>query len=140
LLTKNGKKLELINKILERLEKKSKIGIPIVVEGKKDVISLNQLGIIGDLISAKTSGKSFLDTIREIEKRESREVILLFDFDRTGKEMTRRLAKHLERMRITPNLVFWKMFLGLVGRDVKDIESLATYISNLREKTSCRKV
>ena len=140
MLTKNGKKLELINKILERLEKKSKIGIPIVVEGKKDVISLNQLGIIGDLISAKTSGKSFLDTIREIEKRESREVILLFDFDRTGKEMTRRLTKHLERMRITPNLVFWKMFLGLVGRDVKDIESLATYISNLREKTSCRKV
>lgn len=140
MLSKNGKKLELINRLLERLEKKSKNGIPILVEGRKDVIALNQLGIIGDLISAKSSGKSFFDLIKEIEKRKSREVIFLFDFDRTGKEMTHRLATYLEGMRIIPNLVFWKMLLGLVGHDVKDIESLATYIENLKKKNSCRKV
>lgn len=140
MLSKNGKKLELINRLLERLEKKSKNGIPILVEGRKDVIALNQLGIIGDLISAKSSGKSFFDLIKEIEKRKSREVIFLFDFDRTGKEMTHRLATYLEGMRIIPNLVFWKMLSGLVGHDVKDIESLATYIENLKKKSSCRKV
>lgn len=140
MLSKNGKKLELINRLLERLEKKSKNGIPILVEGRKDVIALNQLGIIGDLISAKSSGKSFFDLIKEIEKRKSREVIFLFDFDRTGKEMTHRLATYLEGIRIIPNLVFWKMLLGLVGHDVKDIESLATYIENLKKKSSCRKV
>ncbi len=140
MLSKNGKKLELINRLLERLEKKSKNGIPILVEGRKDVITLNQLGIIGDLISAKSSGKSFFDLIKEIEKRKSREVIFLFDFDRTGKEMTHRLATYLEGMRIIPNLVFWKMLSCLVGHDVKDIESLATYIENLKKKSSCRKV
>jgi 2,5-diamino-6-(ribosylamino)-4(3H)-pyrimidinone 5'-phosphate reductase len=134
LFTKNGKKLELITKILERLEKKSKNGVPIIVEGRNDVIALNQLGINGDLISAKTSGKSFLDLICEVEQRESKEAILLFDFDRAGKVWTHRLATYLEGMRITPNLVFWRMLLGLVGHDVKDIESLATYIENLKKK------
>lgn len=131
--TKNEKRLELINKLLLRLESKSKNGIPIIVEGRNDVLALNQLGIEGDLISAKTSGKSFLDLIGEIEQRQSREVILLFDFDRTGKEWTRRLATHLEGMKITPNLVFWKMLLSFVGREVKDIESIATYIENLKK-------
>jgi 5S rRNA maturation endonuclease (ribonuclease M5) len=134
LITKEGKILELITNILERLEKKSKTDIPIIVEGKNDIITLNKLGIFGDLISAKTSGKSFLDLIMEIEHRGRREVILLFDFDRTGKEWTYRVTKYLEGSKITPNLVFWKMLLDLVGHDVKDIESLATYISNLREK------
>jgi 2,5-diamino-6-(ribosylamino)-4(3H)-pyrimidinone 5'-phosphate reductase len=134
LSNKNGKRLDLINKLLKRLEDKSKNGIPIIVEGRNDILSLNQLGIVGDFISAKTSGKSFLDLIGEIEQRESREVILLFDFDRTGKEWTRRLITHLEGMKITPNLVFWKMLLSLVGHDIKDIESLATFTENLKKK------
>ena len=83
---------------------------------------------------AKTSGKSFLDVLAEIEQKDRREVILLFDFDRSGKEWTRRMARCLEGMKITPNLLFWRMLLGLVGRDVKDIEGLATYLENLKNK------
>ena len=132
--TKTEKRLERINRILKRLEKQSAKGIPIVVEGRNDVISLSRLGIIGDIILAKNSGKSFLDVIDEIEKKGKTEIILLFDFDRSGKELTHRTAICLEGMRITPNLVFWKMFLGLVGHDVKDIEGLATYLDNLKNK------
>lgn len=133
--SKTEKRLEKINKILERLKTQSARGIPLVVEGRNDVIALHRLGIIGNVILAKTSGKSFLDVIGEIEQKKSREVILLFDFDRTGKEWTHRLATCLEGMRITPNLVFWKMFLGLVGRDVKDIEGLATFFENLKNRS-----
>ena len=132
--TKTEKRLERINKILIRLEMQSAKGTPIVVEGKNDVTALHRLGIIGDLILAKTSGKSFLDVISEIEQRKSREVVLLFDFDRRGKEWTQRMASCLEEMRITPNLVFWRMLLALVGRDVKDIEGLAGYIETLKNK------
>ena len=78
--TKNEKRLELINKLLERLESLCAKGIPIVVEGKNDVIALNKLGITGEMILAKTSGKSFLDVLSEIEEKGEREVILLFDF------------------------------------------------------------
>jgi len=136
LSTKTEKRLERIQKLLERLEKQSAKGTPIVVEGKNDVQSLYRLGITGDIILAKTSGKSFFDVLSEIERRERREVILLFDFDRRGKEWTRRLARCLEGMKITPNLLFWRMLLGLVGRDVKDIEGLATYLEALKNRSS----
>ena len=132
--TKTEKRLEKIHKLLGRLEKQSAKGIPIVVEGRNDIKALNKIGITGDIILAKTSGKSFLDVLSEIEQKGRREVILLFDFDRRGKEWTRRLARCLEGMKITPNLIFWRMLLGLVGRDVKDIEGLATYLETLKNK------
>jgi 5S rRNA maturation endonuclease (ribonuclease M5) len=134
LSTKTEKRLEKIQKLLERLKAKSKKGIPIVVEGKKDLKALNNLGIFGSIILAKTYGKSFLDVLGEIEKTRSLEVVLLFDFDRRGREWTHRLAYSLEGLKITPNLVFYKMLLGLVGHDVKDIEGLATYINTLKKK------
>jgi 5S rRNA maturation endonuclease (ribonuclease M5) len=135
LSTKTEKRLEKILKLFERLEKQSAKGTPIVVEGKNDIRALYMLGITGDIILAKTSGKSFLDVVSEIEKKERRKAILLFDFDRRGKEWTRRLASCLEGMKITPNLLFWRMLLGLVGRDVKDIEGLATYVETLRNRS-----
>ena len=132
--TKTEKRLEKIRKLLERLEKQSAKGTPIVVEGRNDIQALHRLGINGAIILAKTSGKSFLDVLAEIERMERREVILLFDFDRPGKEWTCRMARCVEGLKITPNLVFWRMLLGLVGRDVKDIEGLATYLVNLKNK------
>jgi 5S rRNA maturation endonuclease (ribonuclease M5) len=135
LSTKTEKRLERIQKLLERLAKQSAKGTPIVVEGRKDIQALHKLGITGDIILAKTSGKSFLDVLSEIEKKEKREVILLFDFDRRGKEWTRRLARCLEGVKVTPNLLFWRMLLGLVGRDVKDIEGLATYLETLKTRS-----
>ena len=132
--TKSEKKLEKILKLLERLATESTKGIPIIVEGRNDVNALHELGLEGDVISAKSSGKSFLDVLGEVEGRGKREVILLMDFDRHGKEWTNRLARRLEEMRINPNLLFWKSLLGLVGRDVKDIEGLATYLETLRKK------
>jgi 5S rRNA maturation endonuclease (ribonuclease M5) len=136
LSTKTEKRLERITKLLERLEKQSIKGTPIVVEGRNDAQALYRLGITGDIILAKTSGKSFFDVLSEIERREKREVILLFDFDRRGKEWTRRLASCLEGAKITPNLLFWRMLLGLVGREVKDIEGLATYLETLKKRSS----
>ena len=132
--TKSEKKLEKILKLLEKLTTESAKGVPIIVEGRNDVNALHELGLEGDIISAKSSGKSFLDVLSEVEGRGKREVILLMDFDRHGKEWTNRLTRRLEEMRITPNLLFWKELLGLVGHDVKDIEGLATYLETLRKK------
>jgi len=88
----------------------------------------------GKIISAKTGGKSFLDVISEVEKSGAREVILLLDFDRRGKELTKRLKQDLEKAKIKPNLTFWIKISGLVGKEVKDIEGLATYMETLKRK------
>jgi 2,5-diamino-6-(ribosylamino)-4(3H)-pyrimidinone 5'-phosphate reductase len=135
LSTKTERRLEKIQKLLERLQKQSAKGTPIVVEGKNDVKALHRLGITGDFVLAKTSGKSFLDVLTEIESTQKQEVILLFDFDRRGKEWTSRMSRCLEGQKIAPNLLFWKSLLGLVGRDIKDIEGLASFLGTLSNKT-----
>ena len=129
------RKAERLAKLLEKLAAEAKKDTPIVVEGQKDVASLKQLGINGDFISSKTQGKSFLDILTEIERHKVKEVILLLDFDRRGVEWTHRLKQHLEKTRIKPNLTFWNELYGLVGRDLKDIEGLPTYLQTLKKKT-----
>jgi len=128
------KRMENLLQLLDKLAAESAKGVPIIVEGQNDVDTLRELGIGGEVISAKTSGKSFLDVLSEVEKRGKREVILLMDFDRRGKEWTKRLVQHLEKMKIKPQLLFWSNLLNLVGRDVKDVEGLATYLETLRKK------
>lgn len=123
-----------IHELLERLTKESAKGIPIVVEGPNDEKALRELCISGEIILAKTF-KSFIHVIHEIEERGQREVILLLDFDRRGREWTKRLMQNLERMRIKPNLLFWNGLLSLAGREIKDIEGLASYMRTLEKKT-----
>jgi len=130
------RKAERLSQLLEKLASESAKNILIVVEGQNDVEALRQLSIEGGIISAKTSGKSFLDVLADIESRKIREVILLLDFDRRGVEWTRRLKQHLEKTRIKPNLSFWNELHSLVGRDVKDLEGLPAYLETLKKKTS----
>lgn len=127
-------KEEKILQVLERLVKESAKGIPIIVEGKKDVEALRALAIEGKIIEAKTSGKSMLDVISEVEECETQEVILLLDFDRRGREWTKRLKQYLEKMQIKPNIFFWKKLLSIAGREVKDVEGLASYMATLKKK------
>jgi len=127
---KNERLLQLLNKLAMEAAK----GIPIVVEGQKDVSALRQLNVEGKFVSSKTSGKSFFDILTEIERLRVREVILLLDFDRRGVEWTHRLKQHLEKTKIKPNLTFWNQLYGLVGRDLKDIEGLPAYLETLKKK------
>ncbi|TEU05721.1 toprim domain-containing protein [Candidatus Bathyarchaeota archaeon] len=138
LSTSLKRRVEKVLQLLDRLARESAKGTPIIVEGRKDVNTLRDLAIKGDIISAKTSGRSLLDVLGEVEKRSKHEVILLMDFDRRGKEGTKHLTQHFEKMRIKPNLFFWRGLLSLVGRDVRDIEGLATYLENLKKKCGNR--
>jgi 5S rRNA maturation endonuclease (ribonuclease M5) len=128
------RKLEETKRILEILATEASGGTPILVEGRKDLKSLERLGVTGDITAVKTSGRSLLDVVREIESRKKSKVILLLDFDRRGKELTSCLAKSLEATGIKPNLVLWRELFSLVGKDVKDIEGLASYLKTANRK------
>ena len=127
-------KEEKILRVLECLAEESAKGTPIIVEGKNDIEALRVLGVEGKIISAKTGGKSILDVISEVEKCTAKEVIMLLDFDRRGKELTKRLKQNLENAKTKINLTFWTRLLQLVGTEVKDIEGLATYMETLKRK------
>ncbi len=126
-------KIEKVEELLERLAIQSAKGIPVIVEGQNDVNTLRKLAISGDIIAAKTR-KSFLALAAEIEKLDSDEVILLLDFDRRGKEWTKRLTQYLEQSRVKPNTFYWETLRNLVSHDAKDIEGMLPYLQTLKRK------
>ena len=133
--TKLQEKEEALLRILQCLAEESAKGTPIVVEGKKDTQTLRTLGIEGPIISAKSGGKTFQDLLSEIEQAKTRKVILLLDFDKRGREWISRLKQHLERARTVPDSTYWAQLIGLVGKDIKDIESLSSYMETLKSKS-----
>lgn len=132
--TRLKEKEEKILQVLEALAEESAKGTPIVVEGKKDVAALRALRVKGTVLTVKTGGKTFLDAVTEIEKMGVATVILFLDFDRRGKQGTKRLKQSLERAKIKPNLKFWRKLSALVGKEIQCIESLTTYLVTLRLK------
>ena len=127
-------RLEKIEQILTQLSEESAKGKPIIVEGKKDAEALQDLGVGGLIFTVKTSGKSFLEATIEIEALRADEVILFLDFDRRGRQGTKRLLESLEHGKIKANVKFWKEMSGLVGREIQCIESLTSYLHTLKEK------
>ena len=134
--TRIEKKEERLEQILEKVIEANSSKIPIIVEGKKDKTALRVLGVTGEIIGAKTGGRSLLSVIQEIEEKQFKEVILLLDFDKRGKETAQFFKNHLERARITPNLKFWAQIARTVGKEVKDIEGLVAYKETLKRKLS----
>ena len=128
---------ERIERLLKSLAEESARGTPVVVEGKKDIEALRGLNVNGQIIAIKTGGKSFLSVLSDLEKLGTKEIILLLDFDRRGKETTKRLKQSLENMGVTPNLAFWFELFGLVGKEVKDVEGLTGYLATLKSKMGC---
>ncbi len=129
-------RLEKIEQIIAKLAEASAKGKPIVVEGKKDAQALLELGINGSVLTVKTGGKSFLEATAEIENLGAKEVILLLDFDRRGREGTERLQRDLERAKIKVNIQFRRELRALVGHEVHCIESLPSYLSTTRQKAA----
>jgi 5S rRNA maturation endonuclease (ribonuclease M5) len=124
---------ERIQHVLGRLAAESSNGTPIIVEGKKDTETLRKLAIGGKIITAK-SGKSLLDVVSEVEESRPEEAILLLDYDKRGKELTRLLKRHLETTKIVPNTTFWRELFSLVGKEIRDVESLTAYLETLKKK------
>jgi len=108
------RKAEKLAQLLERLKAEAAKNALIVVEGQNDIEALTELSIQGNIISVKTAGKSFLDILTEIEGHNTSETILLLDFDRRGKEWTKRLKQRLEEKRIKANINFWNRLHALV--------------------------
>jgi len=136
LSTRLKEREERIEQLLQRLAEESAKGIPIIVEGRKDAEALRTLGIEGNMITVKTAGKSRLDVFTEIENTGAKEVILLLDFDRRGREWMRHLREHLEKTRTKGNAAFRAELFKFAGRELKDIEGLVSYMETLKSKSS----
>ncbi|MDR1992710.1 MAG: toprim domain-containing protein [Nitrososphaerota archaeon] len=127
-------RLERIDAVIGRLVEYALQGKLVVVEGKKDVVALSLLGVVGRVLAVKAGGRSFLQVAEEIEALGVEEIILLLDFDRRGREGTWCLQRALERTSVRVNVVVWRELAGLVGRDVQDVEGLPAFLATIAQK------
>ncbi len=123
--------LERLLKVLERLGNKAASKVPILVEGKKDVAALANLGIVGKTIQVKVGGKVLEDRLYMTRERE---VIVLVDFDDYGTELAKEIVNILQPSGVKPDLRFWREIRALVRKDVKDVEGLPSYLESLKKK------
>lgn len=128
------RKLEKIICVIERLKSEINVDSLLIVEGERDIRALREIGIACNIIAIKSSGKRISDIIDEIISTGSKEIILLMDFDRRGRELTKHIVESLKAARIKVDISFWREIHNILSNDIKDIESLATYIRTLRRK------
>ena len=105
------------------------LDMPIVVEGKRDVAALRQLGLTGEILTVN-EGVPLIEFCDRLAAR-TNEAVLLPDWDRTGGNILRRLRDNL-RGRVKMHRDIRKTFA--VYAEVHDVESLPAYLGTLRRK------
>ena len=127
------KKLEKIEELLSELSEYSGRGAIIIVEGKRDTFSLRRLGIEGNFeLATNTSLYNFTETIAKI----GNEVVVLTDWDRRGDLLAVKLSGYFENFGLKPELQIRHKMKLMCHKEIKDVESLYTYVVRLRLKTN----
>ncbi len=81
--------LEDLFRVLSELNRE----VPVIVEGKNDVIALRTLGLQGEIIQVH-GGKGLYELSEEIHER-FEQVILLIDWDKKGEMLMKNLGDYL---------------------------------------------
>ncbi|WP_321210932.1 toprim domain-containing protein [Methanothermobacter sp. DP] len=123
-------KLQQITHEINELKYQGELGVPILIEGRKDEEALRELGVEGPFI--KVSGSMM--GLSEIALRAARasRVIILTDFDRKGSELAKRLYTDIQSLGANPDLRIRRRLMGMTRRYIKDIQSLPSYIERLK--------
>ncbi|HEY7571282.1 MAG TPA: toprim domain-containing protein [Nitrososphaeraceae archaeon] len=129
-------KLDRLHDFIFMLNKESENGSVIVVEGKRDVRALTKAGFNGNLsVFHHFRGVSdFVDNHSLYNKK----IILLFDMDRTGKHLTRKILSQLQCRGGNVSLLYKKKLAGIDNGKIRHVEDLSSYAPYLSGITGSR--
>ena len=118
---------ERLIKVLESLREVNKRA-PVIVEGRRDVSALRQIGLTGDIITLHR-GKGIYEFCDEIAERFDR-IVLLTDWDTKGESLQRTVSGHLKGHweEFSP---FRDIIKILCQKDIKDIEGIPALLKRL---------
>ncbi len=122
-------RLEQLEKVLQKLEDLSE-EMPIIVEGVRDRNALRRLGITKNVLTFNR-GVSIFSFCEEISRRFKKAVVLT-DWDRRGGQLARMLKDGLEANGVKVNDTVRMQIVILSKKEVKDIESLPTFVDRLK--------
>lgn len=124
--------LERVEKILYELRVRPENAI-IIVEGRKDVEALHSLDIGGDILKIQDSRKSVFAAVEDLAAR-GKEVHILTDWDRKGGQLASLLRNALKANDIPYNDSVRTELSKLCKSEIKDVESLPSYIALLKSR------
>ncbi len=121
-------KLQELEETLVELRDENKT-VPIIVEGDKDIIALQKLGMTGKIIrfNKGQSVSNFCDTIAQ----NYRKIILLTDWDWRGGRLGNSIKKHLEN-RVDCNMTYRQLFAKLCI--CRTVEGIPSFLTTLQKK------
>jgi len=122
-------RLEKLEKVLQELEDASE-HMPIIVEGARDAAALRMLGITRNVMPLNR-GTSIFAFCEQLSRTAS-EAVVLTDWDRRGGQLARMLKDSLAANGVRANDRMRTEIVVLSKKEVKDIESLPTFILSLR--------
>lgn len=102
----------------------------IIVEGTKDLQSLRQFGIQGEILYFQGRNLPELcDLVSEFKK-----IIILTDFDRTGQTLAKKIQQNVISRGLDGDLTYYHKFKFYFKKVSKDIESLLKIYQELQQK------
>jgi 5S rRNA maturation endonuclease (ribonuclease M5) len=110
------------------------LGAPVIVEGERDVRSLRQLGITGEVLSLN-SGISIFNLAESIARRHT-DAIILTDWDHRGGMLCRLLRDAFEANQVRYDVDLRARITLLCRKDIKDVESLAAHVERLARQVA----
>jgi 5S rRNA maturation endonuclease (ribonuclease M5) len=132
---RNKVALEAIESVLPELngnasDQKPASSLLIVVEGRRDICALRNLGITTEIIPCSNQPVAeFCESIAERKKT----VIILTDWDRKGGILASRLGEQFKNLEVPFETAQREKLLFYSKREIKDVESLYTHVAKLRE-------
>ena len=114
--------------LVKELMKKIPQDAVLLVEGKSDVEALRSIGVNCEILAMNSRKGTFTDLIDRIKRYYGREVIILMEFDKHGRKVTKHLVQSLEGKGVKINLYVWRRLSDLVGGEVKEVENLTRLV------------
>ena len=121
--------LEELEEALQKLIERNCSGIPVIVEGEKDVAALRSLGLSGEIIILNV-GMSIPDFCDKLSERFS-EIIVLTDWDRTGGRLAGLLCSQLKG-RVKCDMLFREVCMRCCM--VRVVEGLQSFLQTLKSR------
>ncbi len=117
----NYEMFRLMGIFINKLNEESNKGALIVVEGPKDIQALYFLGYIGNIYPLNHGGSinKLLSKIRKYNK-----LILLFDTDNEGNNLTKRISKIGQEQHLLIDISLRKELIRITNGKIRNIENL----------------
>jgi 5S rRNA maturation endonuclease (ribonuclease M5) len=121
-------RLELLEHLFEQLRLKN-LEIPVLVEGKRDREALKNLGLEGEILIVNT-GHTLMEMCEDLGHRYT-EIILMLDWDKKGKELSKNIEHNLVQLGIKTDRAFMVRIFHLVSKETKEVEALDKLMERL---------